>query len=1333
MCEHNGTNRRLWAASALALLGLVIAAAVPAAADDRDLLRKSAGKPYVFIIFDTSGSMHWSPKCTQEQFDAGTCDFLCPSGDCYVPLNSDDEASKFFQAKAALYEVLEQVSDVDFGFATYNQDLLYLRSKHWLYTAAADGVTISGFGAYPATGTQEVFGLQWTCDSGNGDENIGCAPGDPADLESSWERERMQRLPKGGLDFNTVRTFYVRVADTTTYRVRYTPVSGVLGDPTVVTHVRVDRCNNGSCSSRTLIDETDVTYTRVGEFNAWDAGTERSAAQKGYFAQCVPNSDPCIPVAADSPADNTCSGWDPNNDNSADTIDGHTIRFPTVTNPLSSLLNEGDVVPLTWEADNQAEILERLAPNIAVGESIPDFRTARYFENLPDGNHLHLVDEDARPLVAYGSTPLGNSIKSFRTWYAGCAQGSCPNNSGWKDLAAANDPDWGCRTKYLIVLTDGDETCGGGNSACNGTAALQAQEGVKTFVVAFGVQGGSNVLTCMANNGGTGEPIFPQNKEELVAALNSLFAEIREETRAFASAAVPSVQAQVADKIYLTNFTPLNPPKPGDPPGDSSVWSGHLDAYLKPLPLTADKRPDRSRSCGGTLESSCHAWDAGEKLLLQAPTAAQVAADVYEIGDQPLERRVYYPKAALGAAVPRTLQLFTPPSSVADQWDLWNGMGIPFVPIVSDPNTAAVQEARDVIRFTLRVKTATIDKPDGTQEDITYVLGDIFHSNPRVLSSPDRFRYFAADLFGNGKACDDAIDPNPGYQCFFRKHEWRRKVVVVGSNDGQLHAFDAGIFDGDVVDGRVDGLFDNGSGHELFSLIPRLALPTVRKVAQQSSQEWSIDGTVQLDDFFMDPVHNGIPTVSEREWRTVILTGMREGGRGYIAVDVTQPDKFESEEFHIPDTGGNYVPSCLKSYTAAACGPLPYPSVLWEFTDNIVPDEDQNSRADLGETWSIPNTGRLRVIENGAPVDKFVAVFGGGMDPQKSNVVGDWLYIVDIETGDVLYKRQLDGSAPSEPAAVDTDQDSYIDTIYIGTTEGFLYKVDVRTPQPITNVQIPPLPGGVFVDRITAPEWQPFKIFDTGGRPIYFPPAVVYVGQLQKYALAFGSGDREDLWATPGQEGRFYLILDAAYTPTSTGLPLTEANYQMISPTGGEDSGTDVLFTPQAGKLNGWVMRLDADERVITKGFSLSGITVFTAYSPQTVVTGGQGQTNPLCSRTGTSRIFTVFTTSANAVIDLDGEGLTRFWEVPEFVTDPYTEQSATKNPPANGGGTAPPHSDQLTDNLTRVMETLKGLFPDNCRFANYTTNIKTIRSDTGVVFIAPVPICIVERNWKEF
>jgi len=60
-------------------------------------------------------------------------------------------------------------------------------------------------------------------------------------------------------------------------------------------------------------------------------------------------------------------------------------------------------------------------------------------------------------------------------------------------------------------------------------------------------------------------------------------------------------------------------------------------------------------------------------------------------------------------------------------------------------------------------------------------------------------------------------------------------------------------------------------------------------------------------------------------------------------------------------------------------------------------------------------------------------------------------------------------------------------------------------------------------------------------------------------------------------------------------------------------------------------------------------------------------------------------------------------------------------------------HFTWLPPALSNVMNTLKQLFPRNCRFGNYRIDIKAISGDTGVIFIAPVPICIVEKNWKEF
>ncbi len=87
-----------------------------------------------------------------------------------------------------------------------------------------------------------------------------------------------------------------------------------------------------------------------------------------------------------------------------------------------------------------------------------------------------------------------------------------------------------------------------------------------------------------------------------------------------------------------------------------------------------------------------------------------------------------------------------------------------------------------------------------------------------------------------------------------------------------------------------------------------------------------------------------------------------------------------------------------------------------------------------------------------------------------------------------------------------------------------------------------------------------------------------------------------------------------------------------------------------------------------------------------------------------------------------------------DFVTNPFVETSATKNPPcdATRDSNCAPSTPPLCANLSSVTKALMGLFPANCQFASFTQDIKTIQSDNGIVCIAPVPVCVIRKNWKE-
>jgi Tfp pilus tip-associated adhesin PilY1 len=1054
------------------------------------------------------------------------------------------------------------------------------------------------------------------------------------------------------------------------------------------------------------------------------------------------------PVVAGSPVDPYCKV-------ASDPSTCYNLKRETAADPdFGRPLDKGDVIPFDWRTEQKTDFIRRFAPNY--GSGTPDFRIASYFRDTADVSSgvLPLNDAERIPIFGTGPSPLSKAVIDFRCWYLG--EGNKCNesayNPGWETIAASKDSEWGCRRPYLIVLSDGGDTCSGENP-CADTANLNSKAGVKTWVIAYGkdCNGIGNPLKCMAQNG-KGELLCPKTATDLKTELERILGLIRQEARSFASAAVPSVQAIVEDKIFLTNFTPLN---------GKSTWDGHVHSFIKPLPLrSTDQKPD--------ITHPNHVWDAGQVMVASQVNAADPT------GPNANQRRVYYSQESASADVPFTRRLFEVPQATdpaAVKYDLWRGLGISFTAGNAASEASATTAANTAIANTFAVKSALVDvkNPDGTTTTTTinYLLGDIFHSNPLVLGNPPNTQYFALDL--------------NAYQTFAEKHRLRRKMLIVGANDGMLHAFDAGKYS------STTDKFDNGTGKELFAYIPRSVLPTVKLISDPgvTTHQWSVDGTVTVADAFIDPNHNGTPTDGDREWRTVAVGGLREGGALYYALDITQPDTLNpgddpGEDF-VPQPVNGYVPSCNGegSFNSTACGPVPFPSVLWEFDDSVLtasdgrvaldeeddsfPNgngvEDGNGKQDLGESWSVPNIGRIRIAESSGSSDTrdvYVAVFGGGLDPDnKTNPQkGSWIYIVDVETGEAIYKRQIEGAMPSEPAAVDTNSDGYLDRIYAATTLGYVYRIDltadiVTGPDPddrlypaLANKLVRRIDGQPhLVERIPDTSWAPHKIFDANwdsdlgtytlvARQIFFRPSVVFDSKLGLYLLAFGTGDRDDLWNNDGQKGRFYVFVDDTdkLPKKVNGDLVTVLKESDFTRVGVTDPATGGSLEAGALGHRGWFLVLDANERVINDAFALTGVTFFSTFKPNVNVTSTKD--GPQCSKTGVSRIFIVSTLNADPFVQPPSgvsEPPTREFEVPNFVTNPFAEQGQTKNPST---GVA-----EICDDPTKmaIMESLKALFPPTCKFSTYRVDIKTISADTSLVCIAPVPVCLVQKNWKEY
>jgi type IV pilus assembly protein PilY1 len=326
-------------------------------------------------------------------------------------------------------------------------------------------------------------------------------------------------------------------------------------------------------------------------------------------------------------------------------------------------------------------------------------------------------------------------------------------------------------------------------------------------------------------------------------------------------------------------------------------------------------------------------------------------------------------------------------------------------------------------------------------------------------------------------------------------------------------------------------------------------------------------------DVFIDPVHGPTPDPTERVWRTVLVGSLRQGGSGYYALDVTQPDDIVTAA---GPTQGEIVggkdtsPGCLNggggSCTAGAASSRPYPSILWEFTDTGAFCSDActgtSAPSALGESWSRPVVGRIRVVADPNPPfvfeDRYVAMFGGGFDPgftAGDDVAaklpkGRAFYIVDVETGDILYKTTqgvAGGSSsvnfapmPAAPSVVDYNDDGYLDTLYQGDVNGNMWRIDL-TPDPTSGVD-----RGIFdsADR-QVHGYKPFLLFDGCGapsgvcpnsQPIFYDPAIIFIGGTvapPALGISWGTGNRADLARPNTQSAGFYYVIDSGQTATT--------------------------------------------------------------------------------------------------------------------------------------------------------------------------------------------------------
>ncbi len=687
----------------------------------------------------------------------------------------------------------------------------------------------------------------------------------------------------------------------------------------------------------------------------------------------------------------------------------------------------------------------------------------------------------------------------------------------------------------------------------------------------------------------------------------------------------------------------------------------------------------------------------------------------------------------------------SPPTTLPTWWTPVQGstyVNIPASPLEGSGNASqALQNSlsflrgnRDPVVEAFKIATSKFDTTHTTCTSLASdtdspcyngdVLGDLFHSNPSIVSAPSNFRYY----FSNdptAAAPGMYADRGASYQTFYSDHAHRRKILYVGGDDAALHAFDAGVYNGDQSTydpgtGPICPLcnkFDFGSGREIFAYVPRAALNKIYNLAHTITYNWTVDGPPTIDDVYMDvtrvggsaqgvapsgstadsDVSGASPLSASHSWRTVLVGTEREGGLtgspdgggittgvsgnggSIFALDVTDPDK--AAEMKSSDAGGHVgVPECIVSdYNPASpvSGiPLsgctaPYPRILWEIRDDQsttttapVPTELSTAAAattqDLGMTWSQPVVGKVKinVTSSSQPRDFFVAIFGGGYDHTAASLAatnasgntGNFLYMVDIETGKIIYKKNLGpwssgasststagnltAGVPGSPGVVDINNDGYLDYVYIGDTQGRLWKVDLTASATIDSTT-----------RVQASDWNPVLFFDeylnstaqgTNPRqPIFDRPALFFAGNTSsgqpQIGIAFGTGDRDNMPVSTDTNPNFFVVAvdpPARAQAVSNDHPLTFADLTVASLTANNCTSTTCLGA------NGYYLTLpvgsSAAQIVNTDPLVFNQQIFFNTFEHSTVAGD--------CNETGTPFIY-ILNYSTGESAQTDGNG----------------------------------------------------------------------------------------------
>ncbi|BBL75098.1 pilus assembly protein [Methylomagnum ishizawai] len=395
----------------------------------------------------------------------------------------------------------------------------------------------------------------------------------------------------------------------------------------------------------------------------------------------------------------------------------------------------------------------------------------------------------------------------------------------------------------------------------------------------------------------------------------------------------------------------------------------------------------------------------------------------------------------------------------------------------------------------------------------------------------------------------------------------RLPMVYAAGNDGMLHAFNGG----DAA---------SGGGTEKWAYIPSFLLPNLYTLADKQyylgdNHRFFADATPVVGDIACPSSGCVTNSGSVSGWRTILVGGLNNGGRGYYALDVTNP--------------------------------ATTPTLLWEFTD-----------PNMGYTFGNPQITKLT---DGTWV---VLVTSG----YNNTLTGKgYLYVINAATGALIRSIATTAGSAATPSGLgrisawvkSPAYDNTVTAVYGGDLMGNLWRFDPNSAQGANNPVL----------------LATFKSPTGNAQPITTKPElgsvngnhVVYVGTGRLLGVT-------DLGDKSVQS--FYAVKDTLGN-TGYGNPRTAGGFvqqTMTTTTCPANTSTDICGSGQivriasnnavnlAGEDNGWYFDFpDSGERSNTDPALVLGVLVLTTNVPTSdaCTAGGYSYYYIIDYRTGSS------------------------------------------------------------------------------------------------------------------